>query len=180
MAKDEGIENEGLQEDESLNDDSVEQDTDAFVDDVTDFLKDDDDYQMLSDDVVLASDDDSALVKQLAHEEAIQWAIHGMYSDKGKTHPSLFYRDNPPILNIYYPKTGEETNVILTKELTRTLSKTFQDLNKAYHGAGRTRGEKSSLDESVKNLPDWIRKNKVQSGFLAFAVIFFIYVLFFL
>lgn len=175
MAKDEETREEELPEEPSVSMELEEQDDEALA-----FLEDDDDYQMLSDDVVLASDDDSALVKQLENELAIQWAIHGMYNDNGKTHSSLYYRDNPPILSIFYPQTEEEVNITLTKELTRTLSKAFQDLNKAYHGAGRTRGEKPSLDESVKNLPDWVRKNKVQSGFLAVAFVFIVYVLFFL
>lgn len=180
MAKDEES-----REEEPVETDSVDEELEAEHvaelkdEDVPDFLRDDDDYQWLSDDVVLANDEDSALVKQLADETAIQWAIHGMYNDKGKTHSSLFYREHPPILNVYYPKTDEEINIVLTKELTRTLSKTFQDLNKAYHGAGRSRGEKRSLDETAKNIPDWIRKNKIQSAFLGIAFIFIMYMLFF-
>lgn len=174
MAKDED-----RREEESSEEVSVEMDREEQEQDLG-FLADDDDYQMLSEDTLLAYDEDSALIKQFQDEHAIQWAIHGMYNDKGKTHSPFYYRDNPPILNILYPKTGEEVNITLTKELTRTLSNTFQDLNKAYHGAGRTRGEKRSLDESVKNIPDWVRKNKVQSVFLAFAFVFIVYVLFFM
>lgn len=130
------------------------------------------DEVLLSDDFILSEDDDAAVIKQL--EGTVSWYIDGLYNEKGKTHHSLYLKENPPLF-IIESSDGSEASFILTKELARTFSKTFGDLNKAYYGSRKERGEKS-FDERIKGIPDWARENPIQAIF-TFALVFAFFVL---
>lgn len=124
-----------------------------------------------SDDFVLSEDEDAAVIKQL--EGTVSWYIDGLYNDNGKTHNSIYLRENPPLF-IIESSDGDEASFILTKDLARTFAKTFGDLNKVYYGSRKERGEKS-FDEKVKAMPEWSRENPIKAV-VGLALVFALFV----
>lgn len=126
-------------------------------------------------DFVISEEDDAAVIKQ--EEGLLTWQILGVYNDEGKTHRGIYLRENPPIL-LMESSQGEEVSIVLTRDLTRTLSTTFKDLNRAYHGHRRTRGESRGILDGDTPV-EWFKKHPVRSGVTAVIAFMFFLVLMF-
>lgn len=124
-------------------------------------------------DFVLNEEDDSAAVKQ--DEGILTWEMLGVYNEEGETHRKTYLRENPPILLVESSQ-GEEVSIILTRELTRTLSKSFGDLEKAYYGHRRSRGDARGL-LGGKTPAEWFAENPLRGGATVLIVFVFFAVL---
>lgn len=136
---------------------------------------DDDEKWLRGDDVALSEDDDSAFLKQL--DNTVSWRIEGLYNEKGKTRNQLYLRENPPLL-IVESGNGEYVSFVLTKELTRTLSTSFDDLKKAYYGSGRKRGDARTFDDKVKGSVQWAKEEPLKASLTVFLFVSLLVLLF--
>lgn len=133
-----------------------------------------DDEIALSQDEILSEDDSSVIAKQ--QEGVVSWEISGVYDENGKVRSKHALRNSPPLLQVR-DSLGNQADFLLTKDLSRSLAKNFDDLHRAYYGI-RPRSEmttKEKLGEIKSGLRDHMGKVVVVGGILLALVVFGIF-----
>lgn len=124
---------------------------------------DDDETMLKYYDESLHETTEMAIVHQ--DEYIVSWEILNLYDDNGNLRNRYLMKSDPPLFRIS-STSGEEASFFVTKELSRTLSKLFSDVERAYYGIEPKESRKQyqdrfeSLPAAVKN---WVLSNKVKS-----------------
>lgn len=111
--------------------------------------------------------------------DMLAFSIEGVYKDEKQTKyiTGKRLKDNPPVLKIRSGK-GDEVQFLLTKEFSKLLSKSLNEVNKAYAGYIYVKEENNmTLIDKIKNLPNIIKKKPIESLFTIASIIVIIYIL---
>jgi len=133
-----------------------------------------DDELALSRDEILSEDSSSVIAKQ--QEGVVSWEISGVYDENGKVRSKYALRNSPPLLQVR-DSLGNQADFLLTKDLSGSLAKNFDDLHRAYYGI-RPRSEmttREKLGEIKSGLRDHMGKVIVVGGILLALIVFGIF-----
>ena len=112
-------------------------------------------------------------------DDMLAFSIEGVYKDdkQSKYITGRKLKENPPVLKIS-SGTGEEVQFLLTKDFTRLLSKSLEEVNKAYSGYVYVKEKNNmTLMEKIKNIPNKIKEKPFESLLTIASIIVVIYVL---
>lgn len=125
-------------------------------------------------------EEESALMGIVSQEDdMLAFSIEGVYKDdkQSKYITGRKLKENPPVLKISSGK-GEEVQFLLTKDFTRLLSKSLEEVNKAYSGYVYVKEKNNmTLMEKIKNIPNKIKEKPFESLLTIASIIVVIYVL---
>lgn len=125
-------------------------------------------------------EEESALMGIVSQEDdMLAFSIEGVYKDdkQSKYITGRKLKENPPVLKIS-SGTGEEVQFLLTKDFTRLLSKSLEEVNKAYLGYVYVKEKNNmTLMEKIKNIPNKIKEKPFESLLTIASIIVVIYVL---
>lgn len=125
-------------------------------------------------------EEESALMGIVSQEDdMLAFSIEGVYKDdkQSKYITGRKLKENPPVLKIS-SGTGEEVQFLLTKDFTRLLSKSLEEVNKAYSGYVYVKEKNNmTLMEKIKNIPNKIKEKPFESLLTIASIIVVIYVL---
>lgn len=125
-------------------------------------------------------EEESALMGIVSQEDdMLAFSIEGVYKDdkQSKYITGRKLKENPPVLKIS-SGTGEEVQFLLTKDFTRLLSKSLEEVNKAYSGYVYVKEKNNmTLIERIKNIPNKIKEKPFGSLLTIASIIVVIYVL---
>ena len=125
-------------------------------------------------------EEESALMGIVSQEDdMLAFSIEGVYKDdkQSKYITGRKLKENPPVLKIS-SGTGEEVQFLLTKDFTRLLSKSLEEVNKAYSGYVYVKEQNNmTLMEKIKNIPNKIKEKPFESLLTIASIIVVIYVL---
>lgn len=125
-------------------------------------------------------EEESALMGIVSQEDdMLAFFIEGVYKDdkQSKYITGRKLKENPPVLKIS-SGTGEEVQFLLTKDFTRLLSKSLEEVNKAYSGYVYVKEKNNmTLMEKIKNIPNKIKEKPFESLLTIASIIVVIYVL---
>lgn len=125
-------------------------------------------------------EEESTLMGIVSQEnDMLAFSIEGVYKDdkQSKYITGRKLKENPPVLKIS-SGTGEEVQFILTKDFTRLLSKSLEEVNKAYSGYVYVKEKNNmTLMEKIKNIPNKIKEKPFESLLTIASIIVVIYVL---
>lgn len=125
-------------------------------------------------------EEESALMGIVSQEDdMLAFSIEGVYKDdkQSKYITGRKLKENPPVLKIS-SGTGEEVQFLLTKDFTRLLSKSLEEVNKAYSGYVYVKEKNNmTLMEKIKNSPNKIKEKPFESLLTIASIIVVIYVL---
>lgn len=118
----------------------------------------------------------SALFQQ--DENLVSWSLENFYNEKGERRGKYSLLNNPPILRLE-GSAGDRAEFVLTKELTRSLSKVLDVVDRGYYGVSAKvakEDKKSKLTEIV----EWCEEHPAKSGGALIVVILTLVATFFI
>lgn len=160
-----------IDEDVLIEEDSFEYGTrDIFLQNIEE-LEEEDDYLMSELDATLDEDQDFAIFQQL--DNMISWRVKNFYDDDGKPKKRMDMRREPPIFEIS-DSAGNTADFILTKGLTESLHKVFEDVQYAYYGVDNTRKKNNKDKDIIDRTVSYVTEHPLQSIVLAGILLLFI------
>lgn len=124
-------------------------------------------------------EEDKAMLGIVSQDEnLLAYSIKGVYLDDKETKyvTGKKLKENPPILKISSGD-GSEVEFLLTKEFTRMLSKSLEEVNKCYSGYKYVTSEEMTFKEKIGNLPLWFKKKPLEVVFTALTIFLIFYVI---
>lgn len=112
---------------------------------------DDDEEMLRSVDTKLSETDDSALFKQA--DGVIRWDLENFYNEDGKQYKKYTLKQNPPILKIE-DSHGSKVEFVLTEELVKSLSGTFDKVYRGYFNVSprKDKNSKTKWQETLESM----------------------------
>lgn len=138
-------------------------------------LFDDQEILDLNNDTIEEEDNLLGIVSQ--NDDLLAFSIDGVYSDEKQTKyvTGKKLKDNPPVLRVSSGN-GEQVEFLLTKEFSRMLLSSLQEVNKCYSGYKYVT-KNATLSEKFKDIPKWFKEKPLEVIFTFGTIAFFLLII---